>query len=435
MSAAVIVATIVALRTVGPPLDLLSVGLIFLLVIFTMALALGAGPAILAAVLSFLAINYFFTPPFHTFAVADREYLLALVIYLGVATVTGRLVARARERTATAVQEQRRTALLYELNGALIGDVTLDAVLLTIVEKVVEVYRALECRIFVPDGDTMRVRARYPLSVPGHIDRQTLAMATWVLAHQSLARQAIGHPRLRFPRRGASRPSSLGPTRSALYLPIATADRTIGVLEVSRPGQDRFDGSDVQLLTAFANQAALALERAQLTEEAGRAAVLVQSDALKSALLMAVSHELRTPLATIKASVTSLLDETVTWDERSRIDFLQAVDEETDRLTLMVGNLLDLSRIEGGALRPDREWYDIAELVADVASRLTAVAGDHPIEVDLDPDLPAGLYRLRPDRAGPDESRGERHQIHSCRDPDNAIRTPGRGVTAPCGPR
>ena len=85
---------------------------------------------------------------------------------------------------------------------------------------------------------------------------------------------------------------------------------------------------------------------------------------------MAVYHELRTPLATIKASVTSLLDETVAWDERSLIDFLQAVDEETDRLTLMVGDLLDLSRIEGGALRPDREWYDIAELVADVASRL-----------------------------------------------------------------
>ena len=164
-------------------------------------------------------------------------------------------------------------------------------------------------------------------------------MATWVLTYQSLARQAIGHPRLRFPRRGASRPSPRRTSRSVLYLPIATADRTIGVLEVSRPGQDRFDDADVHLLTAFANQAALALERARLTEEAGRAAVLEQSDALKTALLMAVSHELRTPLATIKASVTSLLDETVAWDERSRIDFLQAVDEETDRLTLMVGKL------------------------------------------------------------------------------------------------
>lgn len=385
---ATILATVWVLRNLEPPFDLLSVGLVFLLVTFLLALLLGPGPAVVAALLSFLVINYFFTPPFHTFAVADREHVLALAVYLGIATVTGRLVARARARTDAAILEQRRIALLYELNAALIGDVTLDAILMTMVEKVVQVYRALECRILIPEGSSMIVRARYPLSSSDEVDRQTLAMATWVRTNETLARQVVGHGRLRFPQRGkrTSRPGTS--RRTVLFLPIATAERTIGVLEVRRAGHERFAEPDIQLLTAFANQAALALERAQLTEEAGRVAILEQSDRLKSALLSAVSHELRTPLATIKASVTSLLDESVSWDVHARTEFLQAVDEETDRLARTVGNLLDLSRIEGGALRPDRDWYDVTELVLDVASRLSSIAGEHRIEVDLEPDLP-----------------------------------------------
>ncbi len=178
-----------------------------------------------------------------------------------------------------------------------------------------------------------------------------------------------------------------------LYLPIATADRTIGVLEVGgKPGGGRFGTEDEHLLTSFANQAALALERASLTEEARRAAILTQSDELKSALLAAVSHDLRTPLAAIKASVTSLLDASVPWDEAARAEFLQAIDEETDRLTLMVGNLLDLSRIEGGALRPAKEWYDLAELVADVANRLRSRAPDRPLLTEVEPDLPIAHF-------------------------------------------
>jgi two-component system sensor histidine kinase KdpD len=138
----------------------------------------------------------------------------------------------------------------------------------------------------------------------------------------------------------------------------------------------------------FVDQAALALERARLSAEAAQAAVLAQSDELKSALLAAVSHDLRTPLASIKASATSLLDESVAWDADTRRDFLEAIDEETDRLTLMVGNLLDLSRIEGGALRPQKDWYDVDELIADVSSRTAGRTEGRRVTVDVEPDLP-----------------------------------------------
>lgn len=169
----------------------------------------------------------------------------------------------------------------------------------------------------------------------------------------------------------------------------------IGALEVTgRPGGGRFTPEDERLLATFAGQAALALDRARLAEEASRAQILAQSDELKSALLSAVSHDLRTPLSAIKASATSLLDDQVQWRDDDRREFLLAIDEETDRLTLMVGNLLDLSPIEGGALRPDREWYDIDELLRDVATRLRHRAGGSPerIGLDIEPDLPVAWF-------------------------------------------
>ncbi|MBA3451181.1 MAG: sensor histidine kinase KdpD, partial [Chloroflexia bacterium] len=173
------------------------------------------------------------------------------------------------------------------------------------------------------------------------------------------------------------------------YLPIKTASNVAGVLEViGRPGTGPFHAEDEQLLTTFVDQAALALERARLSEEAAQSAILAQSDELKSALLAAVSHDLRTPLASIKASATSLLDDSVEWDAETREDFLTAIDEETDRLTLMVGNLLDLSRIEGGALRPQKDWYDVDELIEDVRSRTAGRTAGHPVEIAIEPDLP-----------------------------------------------
>ncbi len=385
----VIVATaaMVALR---PDLGLLNVGLIFLLVTFILALAVGSGPAVLAAVLSFLSFNFFLIPPLHTFTIARSEHVLALFVYLGVAIVTGQLVAHVRARTEVAIREQQRTALLYELNAALIGNITLDDILATIVERVVQVYGVAQCRILLPEAGELHVRARFPTSVSAILDRQELAMATWAMEHRSPAGKGIGLDRVRLPN-GTRSPGPVSVVRrgsGALYVPIATMDRVVGVLEVAgKPGGARFGDDDVRLLTSFSNQAVLALERARLTEEAGRAAVLAQSDEFKSALLAAVSHDLRTPLATIKTSATSLLDRSVTWDEASQAEFLQAIDEETDRLTMMVGNLLDLSRIQGGALQPDRDWYDVAELITDVATRLAHLATHHELQTDVEVNL------------------------------------------------
>lgn len=391
--AAVVLASLVML-TVRDTLGILNVALTYLLVCFVVSLSAGSGPAVVAAILSFVTYDFLFIPPFHTLSIGRADHVLALFVYLGVAVVTSELVARVRARTAEAVREQRRTTLLYELNAALIGDVTLDQILATIVERVVHVYGAETGRILLPgDDDELAVRAHYPATIPTTIERQNHAVATWAMEHREPAGQSTAGRRVRVPH--GTRQSLPAPLqrreRDVLYLPIATADRGIGVLAVTgKPGGGRFNIDDERLLVSFANQAALALERARLSAEAARVSALAQSDELKSALLASVSHDLRTPLATIKASTTSLLDRSVDWDPRERDDFLRGIDEETDRLSLMVGNLLDLSRIEGGVLRPDKEWYDVAELVEDVRGRLATRADKqrHVLRSDIAPDLP-----------------------------------------------
>ena len=272
--------------------------------------------------------------------------------------------------------------------GADVLYITLDAILARIAERVVTVYGAQGCRVLVRGrgrGAAHR-RVTFPSRSVRTIDRTGLSLAEWAMTNRNpVGRSGRGG---RIVGRNPVTPAS---PRGAdvLYLPIMTKDRVAGVLEVTgRPGSAAFRAESEQPLTTFVDQAALALERARLSEEAAQAAALAQSDELKSALLAAVSHDLRTPLASIKASATSLLDDSVDWDAETRRDFLTAIDEETDRLTLMVSNLLDLSRIEGGALRPQMDWYDVDELIADVRSRMAARAAGHPLTVTVEPDLP-----------------------------------------------
>jgi two-component system sensor histidine kinase KdpD len=394
-SVSVLTAIMLAFRD---SLGVLNVALIYLLLCFALSLTVSAGPAVVAALISFLAFDFFFIPPYYTFSVARSDHVLALFVYLGVAIVTAQLVARVKSRTEVAERAQRRTLLLYELNAALIGDITLDAILTTIVERVVHIYGARACRILLPrEDETLEVRAWFPAATGQQIDRQHLAIADWVLANREPAGLNTGERRS-YRSRGGGTIRPIPFVRRApdvLYLPIATSQRTVGVLEVaSRPDRRQFGEEDQVLLTSFANQAALALERGRLAEEAAKAAALAESDQLKSALLAAVSHDLRTPLAVTKASVSSLLDPSVQWTVVERDDFLRAIDEETDRLTMLVGNLLDLSRIEGGVLRPDKEWYDISELIEDTATRLapSAVRNEHKITTDVQPDLPIALF-------------------------------------------
>jgi two-component system sensor histidine kinase KdpD len=388
-AALAVAALTAAMLPVRDRLDLLDVLLLYLLLTVGAAIVGGLWPGVLTAVLGFLAFNFFFIPPYLTLSVDAIDNGLALVVYLGVAIVTAHLVSRVRAGEEEARREGRRMAQLAELNAALIGDVTLEAILERISERVVSVYGAHGCRVLLRGEDeALRARAFFPEHIGATTDRTGLVLAEWAMEHrQPVGRGGRGAKIVgRLPLPSAA---NRAVADDALYVPLVASDRVHGVLEVvGRPGGGPFHAEDEQTLTTFVHQAALALERARLGDAAAQSAALTQSDELKSALLAAVSHDLRTPLASIKAAATSLLDDSVDWDKAARAELLSAIDEETDRLTLMVNNLLDLSRIEGGALRPRKDWYDVDELIADVRTRLAGRLEHHPLMVDIEPDLP-----------------------------------------------
>jgi len=312
-----------------------------------------------------------------------------LVVFLGVATLTSQLVYRVRIRTFEALNRGRQMETLNELSHALLSDVTLEEMLGTICDRLTRVLRADSCAILMPDrDDVLTVReARGPQPDSG--DRNHRAIAEWVFEHRQPTGlgQQRGHPKFLH---GVTTQILTAPAHSTLYVPIATLGRVIGVARVGHVADGRsYSADDQQVLLTFANHAALALERARLTDEATHIAVLARSDELKSALLSAVSHDLRTPLASIKASVTGLLQEDIVWSRADERDLLMAIDEETDRLTRIVSNLLDLTRIEAGVLKPQLEWNDIAELLDDVATRARASMPQHELVVDVQDDLPA----------------------------------------------
>jgi two-component system sensor histidine kinase KdpD len=174
-----------------------------------------------------------------------------------------------------------------------------------------------------------------------------------------------------------------------VYVPLRTADRVVGVMEMGpKRSGNALDPEEQRLVTSFAAQAALAIARAEGEAEKQRLQLLEESDRLKSALLSAVSHDLRTPLASIKASATTLLLADVAWNAADGRELLQTIDQEADRLNRLVGNLLDLSRIEAGVLRPVLDWYDIREIVDSILPRLRPLTAGRPFGVEVQPDIP-----------------------------------------------
>jgi two-component system sensor histidine kinase KdpD len=372
-------------------LGVLNVMLLYIILAFALGFSLDARAATIGAVAAFVSYDILFIPPYGTLSVADSDHVLALFVFLAIAIGTSLVSARIQDQTRTAIQDNERTTLLYDLNRSLVSDVTLERLLQTIARGVVDIYGARASRIFTvgPEGD-LRLQAVWPAGESPALDRQGTAMAQHAIGTRAVA--GLGSPRVRIRTphgtvQGAGpRPTTL---RDALFVPITVQDRALGVVEViGRPGGGRFTPDDERMLTSFADQVALAMERARLTEEATRALVLEESDELKSAMLAAVSHDLRTPLAAIKASASTLLDTSVDWPLTTRTELLEGIEAETDRLTLMVGNLLDLSRIEGGALKPQRDWYDVHDLVGDAVRQARRHAGTRQIVVDAPANLP-----------------------------------------------
>ena len=319
-----------------------TVVLAYLLVVTAAAAAGGLGPGITAAGLGFLAFDVLFLQPYHHVFVDDPQDFLSLAVYLLVAVVVSLLVATSERRRAQAERRERETRMLFELSSSLVASGSTQDTLRGVVGTVRSLFDLAGCAILLPSGDGEALAA-VDGQVPGDGDDR---------------------------------------------LPMRSGDAVVGALVVvaGGPGSAAFGEAERRVLATFANQAALAVERGQQEEQRNRALALQETDRLRTALLNSVSHDLRTPLASIKASASSLLDREVRWSDAERDEFLATINSETDRLTRLVHNLLDMSRIEAGALDPHLVEVSVAELVGPVVRRARAAATQR-VEVDVPEEL------------------------------------------------
>jgi two-component system sensor histidine kinase KdpD len=366
--------------------DAANVAMLYLLVVLAVAVRYGTWPAIFAAAAAFLAFDIFFVEPKYTVTVEDEEEWLSLGLLLVTGIVTGRLAAALRDRARAAERREREAVVLYDV-VRLMGEPDLQRALTAVAERLrTELDLAA---VLISFGRDQTIRAQADTGDPESLAlaRDALGLPDMVMAKGA---EPTGTTRGQTGRWIKVVPPTRRPRSSERVhrVPIRVAGGDVGALIlVARPGAVTFRREEDRLLSVVANQLGLTMERLRLQQEANEAEVLRRTDELRTAMLNAVSHDLRTPLSSIIASAGSLLQEDVAWSEEDRREFLQAIEDEAERLNRIVGNLLDLSRIEAGSLRPEKGWYDLPQLVNEVAGRLRFVASDHRLRLQLPDDL------------------------------------------------
>lgn len=352
-----------------PQVNTTTVALSYLLVVLMVASAFGLGPAILASVAGMVCFNYFFLPPIGSFTIRDPQNWVAIAAFLVTAVIASKLSTAARSREYEAERRREEVWKLYQLSRAIIVTPDSDTVLASISRQVVEIFAAAFCGVYLPDGSRMwRRLAASSLDQSFQFEpAQSTIEDVFRTGEARLADDEIG-----------TRRSLL----KAAYAPLKVGVRPIGVMVLVLPAFER------GTVEAVAGLVALALERARFLEQVSRAEALKQSDELKSALLASVSHDLRTPLTSIRAAIDNILQYESEWDKSTLKEFHAIISEEVDRLTRLIDNLLEMARIEGGDLKPVRQWGSLGELFDNVLDRCSRVLRGHRVAVDLDPDLP-----------------------------------------------
>lgn len=366
-----------------------SIPLFFLIPVLFAAVVGGRGAGVVVSCAAIAVWDWFFIPPLYTVTIASPRDVLALVVFLGVALLVGQLSTAVGRRAREALRRAYSSEALYDLSMALIARTDLADVLRALCERLQDAFHLQACAVLLQDEKgrwhTAAQAGRLPSDLRVEESRSLGSTAARVLERNEECRlgrvqRGQGHSeRVHLPHAGEER---------ARLIPLKVAARPVGVLEVMPREAEKPDAEREQLLRTFANGAAIALEQARLAEEERAATLARESDRLKSALLSSISHDLRTPLAGIKAAASSLQQQDIEWSAEDRRAFIMDINDEADRLTRLVSNLLDLSRIEAGALKPEKEWEDAGELVTRTVNRLRPRMPAHVLTVDLPEMVP-----------------------------------------------
>jgi two-component system sensor histidine kinase KdpD len=348
--------------------QLADIVMVYMAGIVFVAVRWNMGPALFSALLSVLAFDFFFIPPYGTLEVADLSHVATFAVMFLIAALISGLTKRVRDQADSARQRELRTASLYALSRALAAAKTRQEVLEEGTKHVQEVFGGRAAAL-VPAA-TGRLVARVEQPWTYALDEKERTVAEWVLAHARTA--GLGTETM--------------PSASALYLPLEGSNGPLGVLGLLPASPSRVaDEHGRQHLEAFVRQIAAALDRAQLGVQAHQAQLRVEAEQLRNSLLSSVSHDLRTPLAVITGTASALIDDRL--DPAVRRDLAETIVNEAERLNRLVRNLLDVTRLEAGALRIDKEWQPVEVVIGAALAVVDRVLGDRPVTADVAPDL------------------------------------------------
>ena len=357
-------------------LDVRNLAIVLLLSVLTSAVSCGLWPALYACFLSALAFNYFFLEPRYTLTIRDPESIVAFAVFLAVALIASNLTARVQRQAVAARSRARATEDIYSFSKKLAGAGTLDDVLWATAFQIASMLK-VRVVLLLPENGTITVKAGYPPD--DTLAEADIAAARWAWEHD----------------RPAGRGADTLPGAKRLYLPLRTGRTAVGVVGLDNDKQGPLLTPEQQrLLDALADQAAVAIERIQLVADVDRARLAAEADRLRSALLTSISHDLKTPLAAIMGAAGTLREFAPALPEEDRAELLSTVLTESERLNRFIANLLDMTKIESGAMEPNYALHYVGDIVGSALNRARKITGEHRIETDMAPDLP--MLRLDP---------------------------------------
>ncbi len=347
-----------------------NVDLVFLTAVVSVAVRFGLLPSLFASIASSLCYNFFFLPPIYTFTIADPTNIAAFIFFTLVAVIVSTVAARGRTQAVAAMDRARSTESLYSFSRKLAGAGTLDDVLWATAYQTALMLK-VRVVLLLPEHGSIVVKAGYP---PEDIlDEADLAAAKWAWEND----------------RAAGRGSDTLPGAKRLFLPMHTGRGAVGVMGIDsdKPGP-LLTPDQRRLLDALGDQGALAIERVRLVEEMVRVERAAETERLRSALLTSISHDLKTPLAAVLGAASALRDLGTKLSEAERLDLLTTVIDESERLNRFIANLLDMTKLESGAISPNVGLHDLGEIVGSALRRASRILSRHKVELDLAPDLP-----------------------------------------------
>ena len=347
-----------------------NVDLVFLTAVVSVAARYGLWPSLLASVAASLCYNFFFLPPVYTFTITDPTNIAAFFFFMLIALLVSNVAARVRSQADTAIGRVRTTESLYAFSRKLASTATLDDVLWATAYQTALMLKVRVVLLLTEEG-VLTVKAGYPPE--DQLDQADLAAANWARDND----------------RAAGRGSDTLPGAKRLFLPMRTGRGAIGVIGIDDDRTGPLLTPDQRrLLDALVDQGALAIERVLLVEDMDRVKRTVESDRLRGALLTSISHDLKTPLASVLGAASTIRDLDAGLTDEEKRDLLATVIDESERLNRFIANLLDMTKLESGAIVPNTARHDLSEIVGSALRRANKILIHHKVTLELAADLP-----------------------------------------------